>query len=505
MLASAAIAAPAAAQTPAAPGTAAIPSPAVTDTGAPPPAAPAPDAGPSLTDLQSRVDAAEQASRIAVRRVEILEEQLAAKAKEPKDPPVLNGGEKGYTFRSSDGLYLLRIHGLLQVDTRWFLNDGALSDKADTFLIRRMRPGISGTLFGIVDYRFIPDFSGAALAVFDAYADIHPVPWLRLRAGKFKTPLGLERLQQDADLVFMERALTQNLTPQRDVGAALGGEVAGGIFTYSLGIYNGAADAANPDVDTNHAKDFVGRVLIQPFKAESLNWLGSLGLHFAASTGNRFATPAAPALPSYKSGGQNTFFSYVSGTTDPAGTPFAHLRQTRLNPGLYYYYAGFGVLGEYVWDKQEVQKGNTTTNLVNQAVHATASFVINGKNGYDGATPNSVLDLTKGTWGALEVGVRWNYLKVDNATISPTYDSTMIAFADGTKSALKANAFAGAVNYIPSRTFRLAVDFEQTRFTDGNSAKVATTDATTGAAKTTTVYANRKTENALLGRVQVNF
>ena len=503
---------PAAAQTPATPGTTAIPAPTETDTAAPPPAAPAPEAALNLSDLQNRVDAAEQASRIAVRRVEILEEQLAAKAKEPKEPPVLNAGEKGYTFRSSDGLYLLRINGLLQVDTRWFLNDGALSDKADTFLIRRMRPGISGTLLGIVDYRFIPDFSGASLAVFDAYADIHPVPWLRLRAGKFKTPLGLERLQQDADLVFMERALTQNLTPQRDVGAALGGEVASGILTYSLGIYNGAADAANPDVDTNHAKDFVGRVLIQPFKAESLSWLGSLGLHFAASTGNRFATPAAPGLPSYKSGGQNTIISYVSATTDPSNTPFAHLRQTRLNPGLYYYYAGFGVLGEYVWDKQEVQKGNTTTNLTNQAVHATASFVINGKNGYDGATPNTVLDLTKGTWGALEIGVRWNYLKLDDATITPLTaaapaaptDPTLIAFADGTKSALKAQAFAGAINYIPSRTFRLAVDFEQTRFTDGASAKLATTDAS-GAAKTITVYANRKTENALMGRIQVNF
>jgi len=203
-------------------------------------------------------------------------------------------------------------------------------------------------------------------------------------------------------------------------------------------------------------------------------------------------------LPSYKSGGQNTIISYVSSATDQTVTPFAHLRQTRLNPGLYYYYAGFGVLGEYVWDKQEVQKGNTTTNLTNQAVHATASFVINGKNGYDGATPNTVLDFTKGTWGALEIGVRWNYLKLDDASISADATKPTTAFVDGTKSPLKANAFAGAINYVPSRTFRLAVDFEQTRFTDGSSVKV--TAPTAG-----TFYANRKTENALLGRIQVNF
>lgn len=494
-----------AAQTPAAPGTADVPAPAVTDTGAPP-AAPPPEAAPSLIDLQNRIDAAEQTARIAVRRVEILEEQAAAKAKEPKETPWFAAGEKGFAFRSSDGLYLLRIHGQLQIDTRWFLNDGALSDKADTFLIRRMRPSIDGTLFGLVDYKFTPEFAGGALAVFDAYADVHPFSWLRLRAGKFKTPLGLERLQSDPDLVFMERALTQDLTPQRDVGAALGGEIAGGIVTYSLGIYNGAADSANTDVDTNHAKDFVGRLLIQPFKAEALSGLGSLGLHFAASTGNRFGTPTATQLPSYKSGGQNTIFNYLSSTTDQTGTVFAHLRQSRINPGLYYYFGGFGVLGEYVWDKQEVQKGNNTTTLVNQAAHATASFVINGKNGYDGATPNSVLDFSKGTWGALEIGVRWNYLKADDATFGNLANPGLSAFAaDITKTPSKAQGFGGAINYVPSRTFRLAVNFEQTRFTGGAAGpKVAATDVN-GAAVMVTSSANRKTENALLGRVQVNF
>jgi len=498
----------AAAQAPATPGTANVAAPAVTDTGATPPAAPAPEATPNLTELQNRIDAAEQASRIAVRRVELLEEQLAATAqaaKQQKDVPTFTtAGERGFNFRSGDGLYLLRVKGQLQIDTRWFLNDGALSDKADTFLIRRMRPSIDGTVFGLVDYKFTPDFAGASLAVFDAYADIHPFQWLRLRAGKFKSPLGLERLQNDPDLVFMERALTQDLTPQRDVGAALGGEVGNGILTYSLGVYNGAPDSANPDVDTNHAKDFVGRVLLQPFKAEALSGLGSLGLHFAASTGNRFGTPTNTLLPAYKSGGQNTFFNYISGTTDPAGTPFAHLRQTRINPGLYYYFGGFGVLGEYVWDKQEVQKGNVTTNLVNWAAHGTASFVIGGKNGYDGATPNQVLDFTKGTWGALEIGVRWNYLKVDGATFGSTTDTTALVFADNTKSPAKVQAFGGAINYVPSRTFRLCVNFEQSRFTGGSSVKTTTTDAT-GAKVTTATVTNRHTENALLGRVQVNF
>ena len=153
LLASIAVARPAGAQTPAAPGTADLPAPAATDAGAPPPAAPAPDPASNLTDLHNRIDAAEQTARIAMRRVELLEEQLAARAKEPKDNPWFAAGERGFAFRSSDGLYLLRVKGQLQVDTRWFLNDGALSDKADTFLIRRMRPSLDGTVLGLVDYK----------------------------------------------------------------------------------------------------------------------------------------------------------------------------------------------------------------------------------------------------------------------------------------------------------------------------------------------------------------
>ncbi len=444
--------------------------------------------------LAAQVENATQDAHVALRKVEILEEQLAAKAKEPV---AASADGKGFALRSADGAYALRFHTLLQVDSRWFVDNGALSDKADTFLIRRFRPSMDGTLLGFVNFKFTPDFAGASLAVFDAYVDVGPFPWVHLVAGKFKSPLGLERLQSDADLAFIERALDQNLTPQRDVGVALWGEILGGFVVYHGGIYNGNADSANTDVDANHAKDFVGRLLVQPFKLEGLGAAGELGLHFAASTGNRLGTGTSPQLPTYKSGGQNTIFSYnaPSGDTTGINTPFAHLRQTRLNPGLFYYYGPVGVLGEYVWSKQGVQKGNTAiASLKHQAAHATASVVIGGRNGYNGATPNQNLDLKKGTWGALEIAARWNWMKLDGATFASLTDATQpVLFADATKSVSKSQAFAGAVNYLASRALKIAVDFEQTRFTGGQVA----------ADKKTVV--NRTTENVIIGRLQLNF
>jgi phosphate-selective porin OprO/OprP len=352
--------------------------------------------------------------------------------------------------------------------------------------LRRVRPSIDGTLFNVADYRVVPDFAGSAAVLFDAYADIHPVPWARLRAGKFKSPLGLERLQADADTSLPERALTQYLTPTRDVGVSLWGDIAGGLVNYNIGVYNGGFDNSNLDVDSNHAKDFVGRLLIQPFKTDALKELGSLGLHFAASRGDRRGLPTATLLPQFRSAGLNNFFAYLAPTPDADGsrTVFAYLTQSRLNPGLFYYNGPLGVQGEAVWSRQQVRKGNAITTLTHKAAHATVSFVIGGRAGYDGVTPTRVFDLGKGALGALEIAARWNWLKTDGATF-PDY-------ADITRSASQAQGWGGAVNYVPSRTLRLTVAYERTTFTGGGG-------GTAAAPK------DRNKEAVVFGRVQVNF
>ena len=456
--------------------------PAAPEAPAPPPAPATAVAPAAFAALSAKVEEADQNARIAGRKLELLEEQLAAKAKES---PGIIADERGFGVRSADGANQLRFRLQLQADSRWFVADTNLSDRLDTFLLRRFRPGFDGTVLNIADFRFTPDFAGGTVVVFDAYADIHPASFVRLRAGKFKAPLGLERLQADQDLPFLERALTQYLTPVRDVGAALWGDIAGGIVQYNVGIYNGGYDNSNLDADSNHAKDFDGRLLFQPFKAEPLRALGALGLHIAASQGDRRGLPTAPLLGTYKTVGQNTFFSYLAPASDPDGskTVFAYLTQKRINPGIFYYYGPIGVLSEAVWSQQQVRKGNATATLTNKAVHATASVVLGGVNGYDGATPTRPLDFARGTPGALELAVRWNWLKIDDATF-PNY-------ADSTKSASKAQGWAVAATYVPSRLYRLALNYERTSFTGG--------------AGTTAAPNDRNTESVVIGRVQINF
>lgn len=457
-------------------------------------AAARPEAAAAVSaDLAARIDDIEQAARIALRKHEVLEEEAAKRAKEAA---VTGVDEKGFAFKSADGSYALRVRGLLQADGRFFLNDPPLGMR-DTFLIRRFRPSLDGTLFGLADFRFVPDFAGGAAAVFDAYLDVHPVPWARLRFGKMKQPLGLERLQSDSDLPLPERALTQNLSTTRDVGVQLWGDVANALVHYAIGVFNGGADNTNTDLDVNHAKDVVGRLLLQPFRHESLRLYGSLGLGVSASTGNRRGTlaqgtaAADPQLPTFRTFGQREFFRYVSSTTTPASTVIANGRASRLNPHFFYFNGAFGLLAEYLWSRQEVQKGTAVAELTHRAAHATVSFAVNGNEGVEGVTPVAAFDPAKGAWGALELAGRVSALWIDDQTfVDPAGGA--VGFADPLVAARRAVAWAAAATYVPRRSLRVAVGFEQTRFQGGGGGTAA-------------APLDKNTENTLVARVQGSF
>ena len=458
----------------------------------------APAAAPAPADT-ARLDEIERLARAAARQQELLAEEAARRA---KTEPRLTVDDKGFSVSLPDRSFQLKFRGLVQADGRFFLDNNAL-EANDTFILRRLRPSFDGTVFSLVDFRMQPEFAGGA-TILDAYVDVHPWEWLRLRAGKMKAPVGLERLQADADRVFLEQSLISNLSSQRDVGIELWGDIAGGLVHYVAGIFNGAPDTTAADTDINHAKDFEGRLFVHPFRTEALRGLGNLGVGVSAATGNRkgrlpiavagLAIPSVPAqtgLSPFRSTGQNIFFQYLAPANDTTGaaTVFGHERATRINPQLYYYVGGLGLLAEYLWLKQGVQKGNTTTDLTNQAAAVTASFTVGGRENYDGTTPLDGLDPAKGTWGALVLAARWSWIAVDDATF-PTY-------ANPVASARAANAFGGAITWVPRRSARFAVSYEQTRY-DGGA-------GTAASGMNAAVIADRATEHVIIARTQVSF
>ncbi len=273
-----------------------------------PPPAPAAVLAPSDPALQGRVDALE------VKTAE-LQRSLAraeAEASAPRSTTTFQTDEGGFAVTSADRQYQVRFKGLLQIDGRRIFGDEALGNSVDTFLVRRARPILAGTVLGLTDFNFTPDFGNNTVALLDAYLDTHPFPWLRLRVGKFKPPVGLERLQADQDVTFIERGLTQNLSAQRDVGLELWGDIAGGIVRYEAAVLNGNPDNGLNDIDSDHAKSFAGRLLLQPLNTGALRAFGRLGLGIAAETGNEKGSATNTWVGAFKSTSQSTIFSYLT-------------------------------------------------------------------------------------------------------------------------------------------------------------------------------------------------
>jgi len=439
---------------------------------------------PSSDALQSRIDDIDRRTQTAVRQLE-----LEVQATGSRTSPVVTAEEAGFGISSPDRQYQVRIHGQLQIDGRRFIGDDSLRD-LDTFLVRRARPTIEVRLAGLADALITPDFAGGTLQLFDAYIDVHPFSWLRLRAGKFKPPVGLERLQSDNNLVFLERALDQDLSSQRDVGVQLWGDIAGGLVRYEADLLNGVPDSALNDVDSSYSKTWAGRVFVQPFADATLHCLGRLGIGFAAETGSEKGSAAISGgavtgtwLGSFKSIGQNTVFSYLASTTDPTQTIIALHRHTRLNPQFYYYYGPVGLEAEYIRESQAVDKNGADSTVTNSAGHVTAAYVIGGDRTYEGPHVRNPFNLEAGTLGALEIGVRYNWLAIDG--------SAFPGLADPTKSVAKAQGFGVVVSWYLTQSLRLAASYDQTAFTGGAKSGKATAD--------------RNTEEILIGRLQVGY
>jgi len=199
------------------------------------------DTADTIKDLKQQIEQLDQKVRILERNRELEKEAAASKT---NDVPKISIGEKGFSFGSADGAFAINLKGVIQFDSRTFFKDGGINGN-DGFILRRARPIISGTVFRDFDFLFVPDFGGSSAQIFDAYVNYRYKPELQLQVGKFKSPVGLEQLQADANITFNERALPTSLVPNRDLGAQLQGDLFGGTVNYAAGIFNGVGDARN--------------------------------------------------------------------------------------------------------------------------------------------------------------------------------------------------------------------------------------------------------------------
>ena len=320
----------------------------------------------------------------------------------------------------------------------------------------------------------------------------------------------MERLQLSPNNRFIELGLPSDLVPNRDLGVQVSGtfKYPSGTLTYQVGWFNGVSDGTStdanitPDVDNNDDKDWVARVFAQPFLTSQIPLLSGLGAGVAVSYVNQVGNATNTLLPTYKTETQRNFFTYdavrtATASAAAAGAVVADGERLRISPQAYYYLDSFGLITEYVHEKQDVGRtlGTGAAAVARlgtvrpESWQVAATYLLTG----DKATFGSVAPLRPFTvggpgWGAVEVAARVSSLKLSTSAFAAIPGVANSFFADGTTQPNGATAWTAGVNWYLTQNVAWYADYTATRFDGG---------ALNGA--------NRADERAYFTRFQVAF
>jgi len=139
----------------------------------------------------------------------------------------------------------LRLGMLVQVvgDFQHDRSDG----RTNGFTIPNARLRLSGRLDGGFGYLLQTNFA-ASTVLLDAAVSYRLAEPATVQAGKFKVPFSRELLTAAGELDFIDRSrIVRALAPGRQLGAQVGGRLAGRVVEYGLGMFNGNAGGANDD------------------------------------------------------------------------------------------------------------------------------------------------------------------------------------------------------------------------------------------------------------------
>ena len=432
-----------------------------------------------LEDLRAQIEELKQSIKVIDRKSELAEEAAAAKKKET---PVVKAGADGFAFKSADGQHEIKFKALAQIDYRGFLDDSNDTNNTSGFDFRRIRPTIEGTVYGIYDFKFAPEFgenktgTGSAKdtnggvfkgnsGIVDAYIDARFKPWFQVQAGKFKPDVGLERLQSGSATKFIERSWVSNsILPNRDLGVNVHGDFFDKKLHYGVGLYNGVGDGGDTltSTDGNSNKEIAARLFTTPFKGQDSIFEG-LGFGIAATYAHSNGAGNGP-----------TSANSVTGLPDAIKTPGQQAKlityatnlastgdKVRWTPQAYYFNGPLGLLAEYAQSEFDVTDGTYRANNVkNDAWHITGSWILTGENASFGAVkPKNTYNPDGAGWGAWEVAARYQEINIDDKL----FDGTTHYLTSATQSK-SAKAWALGVNWYLNNNVKVVADYENTYF-----------------------------------------
>lgn len=272
--------------------------------------------------------------------------------------------------------------------------------------IRRARLGVEGGLPGRFGYKFEVDFASGDVEFADAILTYSPGPW-KFTVGQHNNFQSLEELTSSLHSSFIERAaFTDAFNFERRVGVSAQWKrnailAQGGVFTDSISDLNSIGD-------DNNSYGFDGRLVFMPKR-------GGNQLHFAGSLHHRNLKDAANSVR-YR---QRPAIHTTDVRFIDTGSILGARRETGYGLEAAGIFGPFYVASEAYW--QRVGRIGGLPNPTFFGAYADAGYFFTGETrGYKDGTLDRVRvkhPLGKGGWGSLGANIRWDYLNLNDAGI----------------------------------------------------------------------------------------
>jgi phosphate-selective porin OprO/OprP len=385
------------------------------------------------------------------------EDKQAVEKKEKKEArEVTVAYDDGLHFRINDKDFDISLGGLIQTDLTLFERDYPIKDDFD---IRRARLYIAGRLFRDFNFKLEGEFEGSSNnRLVDAYMNYEYFPYVKFQAGQFKEPYSLEQLIADKNLFFNERSFGYYLTPGRDVGFMVYGNLLKNSLLYSVGVFNGDGTDAYRRGQAND-KQATGRLVIIPFK----NFGPALlkGLQLGGSF--LYSNPDTSDFKiNIKTPAQTTFFSVAAQTKFNVLQDIGKLHG--INFDIAYAYGSLAIMGEFFKNNYTRLKYTDTEpfNFSLRAWYVNMFYMLTGehpvfKNGLlQGITPKCNFDVQQRGWGALGIGFQYQQFSG-----SPNVYSSLVEPGDSVR---RATSFTVALNWYLNQLMRISLDYSRTWF-----------------------------------------
>ena len=377
----------------------------------------------------------------------------------PQDGSVLTATfEDGVHVKSADGDFDILIGGYVGFHYRVFPNRPAdnVRTSPDTFFIRQARPELSGFIYRDFDFRLQLDFptgttTGSTGTLQDAYAGWVYWPWLSFRVGQFKEPFGQEQTTPDRFLNFDERSDIDRVVPARDLGAMAYGGFWDGLLMYEAGAFNGQSRAV---VDQTDDKELAARLRTFPFALADEEFLFKrLRLGIAGTTGT--VTKSSINGLDFTSTGLNVL--YLDSTAGVLDGP-----RKRLSVDLTWAYGPFELRAEALERVDSVDIGGLQNRKIrSRGGNISASWLLTGEEKpiETRVFPAHPFDPRKGQWGAVELAIRADRLKIDPEIFN-------LGIASAATNANEVTAFTFGVNWYLNRNIRISPNVMLERYDD---------------------------------------